>query len=459
MLFVLAFISIFSSSAYSQLDPFEEVAKKADAIIERMDANEQVDGKEVKKVTGQLIEHIVSNLGKDASWKQSANYFVSAEDMEHSLLLKGYGLRVIETKEFRVFNRSMDYLKKMPIDFWGEDLVDRLEEIVYNQPEGTAKDWLAKGYGKITIMNVAFELAEINARQKLPDHFYDFFSSYYYNHALLALFYALDDLSVISRSYEARKDNFKLLLADIAAYYARLVLVEDYVNRRYVNEDINEFSLYIDFDKYFGDIKTYEINNYYDKEPLIEIINSMSGKKYFDPLRYEEGASDHHRKEAERATFKKRANAYSCVFNVTDKINAYLPEDLRSTDIHKAMDNLALYVVKDLNGVLGEKEDILLFGEYTEGGRLGGVFGKMVAMNESEMIILFGSLAYANRFCDNREVLMTVNSGFKIAGVMSSKGALNREKFEMTKIEKRFGVKFSYGMMKIFNKGVDLIKM
>ena len=461
MLFVLAFISIFSSSAYSQILPFEEVSIRADAIIARMDANEQVDSKEVKEVSHLLIEYVVSNLGKDAERRRAANLFISEEDMKNSVFLKERNIREIRTVEYRTFIRSMDYLKRIPMEFWGEDLVDRLDAVAY-APKGFDKENLTKSYDKISLMNIAVELSDINTKQTLPDYFLDFFSCYYYNSALVSLSY-INIEDDIAGNYDQRlllKDDIKKLFGDITAYYARLILVEDFVDKGYVGRDLKAFSDKIDLDKYFGDIEAHKINGLYGvKKGLVEIINSLSEKKYFDPLRYEEGEADHHKKAAERIASKKRANAHVYVFNVSDKLNAYLPEHLRSTCLDIALDNFALYVAGTLDGVLGEKEDILLFGDYTEGGRMGGIFGKMVAMKQNEMITLFGALAYVNGFCENREVLMTVNDGFKMAGIMSYKGVLNREKFDKSLIEKRFDIKFSYGMTRRFNKGVDLIKM
>lgn len=441
--------------------PFDIVSKQAEQVISRMEQGKRVSPEVAQAACLALIDHVMDNLGKQALIRQDATLFISEADKKHSSVYPEINLRVIETESTRIFNKSFYYLKKLPIEFWGEQLLARLDMAAYSK-DIDAKSDLGISYQNISFLNVMLELSEYNNKKTLPKPLLDFFGHYYYNHhgMKLSAIVPEDDIATLQEHAEALTDDLRILMADITASYAREVLLNGFSSNGCLNDDIEKLSLEIDFELYFGDINIHRVLQNPSKEALMETINSASVKIYFDfDLLHQNADLTPAKTFNEKIAEMKKSNAKTVKINVLDKINEYLPEHLRANDIKKAMDNFALYVSENLNGQLGLQEDILLFGEYTQVGRVGGIYNKMKAMNDVGLVALFGVLAYANELCDTRDVSSSVYSGFKMAGLTYNTGSINRDKLNPKDIQRKLQIRFSPAMMEMYKKGFELIRM
>ncbi len=461
-MFLICFILnlLLSPVSAADLVPFEQVSKNADNIISRIDQGEAVDPKETETVCLQLIDHVIDNLGKKAVIRQDSNLFVSEEDREFSTVLDNVSLRIIETREYRTFNQSFAYLKKMPLEFWGENLLAKLDAKVYNENNKHDSE-LAFSAFNISVMNVVFELGEYNSNRTLPKYFLDFFGHYYYNQEGMKLsgIIADDDIAMTHERADLYGKGFRNLLCEIASSYARSVLLEGFANNGCVNNDINNFGKEVDYKKYFGDIVSAEVTRTPSKIALMETINESSGSIYFNFDVVEQEDAPITSKFAQKMAEMKKFNASTTKFNMLEKLNEYLPKDLQADNMEKALDNFAKHIVNSLDGELGDKEDRLLFGDYTQAGRTGGLFDRIKMSNDVAMVGLIGVLAYANDLCESRDVNSSVYSGFKIVGIVQGINSINRDKLDPKYIQKRLQLKFSPKMMDLYVKGAELIRM
>ncbi len=479
-LLCLLFNLLLSPVSAGDLVPFEEVKKNAENIILRTHDKVQISPDEFKTTCGQLISHVIDNLGKNSVRKQSIKDQATDEDIKHTLYVDQEGYRVIETKEIRTFETSMDLLKRMPIEYWGENLLEKVNNYVNSdlyKAKRLGQDELSSGV-RISILTLAFELSDYNAKGLLPGYYLEYFIDHFYINLKLSL-------SMIAGTYEdivdvsggtsikrvLYKENFNKLICDIMASYSRSVLLGDRLLTETIWKDMSsEGLLYskkdMDFEKYFGDVELVNVNvtpgSAYKlgTEDLMEAINAASNKYYFDTREIDMILKDQVKKNIldildkdEKLSTKKNK------FNVLDKINDYLPEDLKGINLDNAIDNLAWYIANVLNGELGQTEDLLLFGEYTEGGRSGGIFDKIRTMDKPELVGLFGVLVSANGLCESRDVRMSVENGLKMAGIMNRFGEIKKNRLDPAVIENGLRMKFSPSMIEKFNKGVDVLSI
>lgn len=460
------------------LVPFEEVKKNAENIILRTQDKVQVSPVEFKTSCEQLIEHVVDNLGKNAVRKQSIKDPATDEDIKHTLYVDQEGNRGIETKEVRVFEASMDLLKRMPIEYWGERLLEKVnvyELSDHHKAKGTGYDELSSGV-RISVLTLAFELSDYNAKGLLPGYYLDYFIVHFYKALKLSFSMILgnyEDIVDVSGGTSVRRVLFKTyfnkLICDMIAYYSRAVLLGDRVLVDALWKDMSsQGRLYsrrdMDFEKYFGDIELNRVNvtpgtaNKLGTEDLMDAINTASGRYYFDT----KGIDMTLKGQVKMDVLSKLDKHEKLIiknnkFNVLDKINDYLPEELNGLSVDNSIDNLAWYFVNVLNGRLGDKEDLLLFGEYTEGGRSGGVFDKIKTIDKPELVGLFSVLVSANGLCDNRDIRISVESGLKMAGIMSRFGDVKQNSLSLEIIENGLNMKFSPLAIERFNRGVEAL--
>ncbi len=426
MLFLLVFVSVFSSS-YSQILPFEEVSKKADAIIARMDANEQVDPEELKEVSLHLILHLQNNLEKTPGKYQPSHLFCSREDLKNSVVVyekapfATFGeLRYIDSEPFKVFKKAMEYLDKIPFEHWSEPFNDRISSEVF--PYGLEYDFKTYPTGSIfTIVNMLRYIAADNVYKVKP---------------------VMDDIG------EERGDIFKDWLNTIIEIRAIGVLQGRISNFEYALEK----NLWTARGKYLSKLEAAEVKNllaakviYAEDQSLLpfdsdELLLELNDREEL----YREGLKEFHK------NFHKS-------YKAPEMINQYLPAYSRSNNLNVSIDNLARRIAEDLDGKLGDKENILLFGEYTQQGRTGGIFTYLEMKGMYDLVLLFGVLGYANGLCEEREVSMTILSEFKKIGIISTYGDIKTEKLDPGFMQENRKIVFSPAMTRMYNKGVKAI--
>jgi len=227
--------------------------------------------------------------------------------------------------------------------------------------------------------------------------------------------------------------NLRKNLLEGESYY----YTDYYLSKVTIKDDVEKLGDIIDFQEYVGDIDIEDIKNTSSNRELINSINKASGAEYFNV--------DLLGKESEVKV------------DVLQAINDYLPEEYRADNEQKAVDNLALYIATVLNGKMGPKEDLLLFGEYTEGGRKGGIFKKIKNTN---VVILLGVLSVPNGFCQTIEVSDIVHSTFKRMGLIDKSGfAASNEMFDPNLIQSKLQVKFSSKLMKAYELGAVMYRV
>lgn len=438
-MFLLCFILnlILNPVNADELLPFEQVSKNAESMIVRVENGDNVDVKEISGLCRQLIDHASLNLEKGIT---VIPYRSKPDSYKY-------------TEDYKVFHQSMFYLKKLPIDRWGLDFVSRMSNRIYH-----VRNWgelhyennvvildpakLKESKAYFMLLHVAVEISDYAVNNKLPDYFLDFLAREFYSYLPLSSLLNHETALLVEKAPGEHKiDAFEVLVVDIASYNARKSLLEgesysysSFTPSRWTaKDDIEKLDNMDLIDPYndFEDIEVEEIKDTKDNRELAAVLNSA--------MRYER--------------FKLDMIGKIAPVDPLELINEYLPAVLEADNMAKAEDNLAWYIASTLNGKMDEKENILLFGAYTEGGRKGGVFK---SIKSPELKILFGILAQANGFCQTIEVSRIVQKSYEALGLIDKWGnAKDPKKFDPSSIEQKMQIKFSAELMKRYNSCAD----
>jgi len=115
-------------------------------------------------------------------------------------------------------------------------------------------------------------------------------------------------------------------------------------------------------------------------------------------------------------------------------------------------------------GELGKEGDIALFGEYTEGGRNGGLYdfwyknrsGKSGELYQG-LLILFGALCFDQGLSEVKDINTNIRNAYIATGVISPSGTVDRLKIRPEHIQKSIGMKFKPATMEKFYFGSNKI--
>lgn len=116
------------------------------------------------------------------------------------------------------------------------------------------------------------------------------------------------------------------------------------------------------------------------------------------------------------------------------------------------------------DGVLGKEGDIALFGEYTDGGRNGGLYdfwyknssGKSGELYKG-LLILFGALCFDQGLSDVKDISTKVRTAYVETGVILPGGTVDWFKIRPQTLQKSIGIMFKTTTMEKFYFGSNKI--
>lgn len=169
--------------------------------------------------------------------------------------------------------------------------------------------------------------------------------------------------------------------------------------------------------------------------------------------------------KVEQNTFNKKTGVD--VFKKTDHTSGsfmslllkYMPELCSNNSIEESLDNFMEHVAEE-EGSLSAKDNIILFGEYGEMGREGGLYDYL-AYNEPDLALLIGVLVYANGFDSERALAETVRKVFVDNGVLNENGTVrDKSRLDVKSLEMSSKIIFKPGMIEKVTTGTrSIVKM
>ncbi len=137
-------------------------------------------------------------------------------------------------------------------------------------------------------------------------------------------------------------------------------------------------------------------------------------------------------------------------------LQKHMPELCSGNDIEASVDNFMEHIAEE-DGALSAKDNIILFGEYGEMGREGGLYDHL-AKNEPDLALLIGILVYANELDSERALSEVVRMVFVDNGVMYADGSVKDEsRLDIKSLETVSKMTFNPAMMERVTKGTKLI--